>query len=137
MRRNAEHMNHISGYTPAYKVCNRVYSFRLFSMCVSVNNFRVRSITLKPLYIFSLSFTQMLNTIRRRAEHMNRYSCFPTFRVIVLGILKLDISTIHSCPLYILRIVCDIFVKLHTNLKHNNKMCRTQEPKLWFAYFIN
>ena len=113
---------------PAYEVCNGVYSFHLFSVCLSVNNFRVRSITLKQLNIFSWNFTQILNTMRRRTEHMNHNSSFPFFIVIALWILKMAISTIHSCPLYILRIIWDIFVKLHTNVNHNNRICRTQEP---------
>ena len=50
------------------------YSFHLFFVCVSVsvNNFHVCSITLKQLDIFSWNFTQMLNTMRQYAEHMNR-----------------------------------------------------------------
>ena len=71
-------------------------------VCVSVNNFRVRSIKLKPLDIFSFNFTQTLHTIRRRAEHMNRNSDFPTtwsycplcvnnFRVCSITLKPLDI----------------------------------------------
>ena len=50
-------------------------SFLCVRVSVSVNNFRVRSITLKPLDIFSWNFTLRLNTIRRHAEHMSR-NCF-------------------------------------------------------------
>ena len=41
---------------PAYEVCHggiMFSSFLFVCVCVSVNNFRVRSITLKPLDIFS------------------------------------------------------------------------------------
>ena len=41
---------------PAYEVCHggiMFLSFLCVCVCVSVNNFRVRSITLKPLNIFS------------------------------------------------------------------------------------
>ena len=34
----------------------------------------------------------------------------------------------------------DIYNKyclIHNNIKHSNRMWRTQEPLLWFAYFIN
>ena len=80
------------GYIPGIQSmqCNGVYSFRL-SVCV-------------------------LNTLRWHAEHMNCNSCFPTFRVIALWILKMAISTTHMCPLYILKIVWDIFMKLHTDV---------------------
>ena len=61
-------------------------------VCVSVNNFRVPSITLKPLDIFSRNFTQTLNTMRRRAEHMNRNSAFSTFGVIALCVLTIFVS---------------------------------------------
>ena len=53
---------------------------------------RVHSITLKPLDLFSWNFTQTLNTIRRRAEHMNRNSGFPTFGVIALCVLTIFVS---------------------------------------------
>ena len=59
-------------------------------MCV--NNFRVRSITLKPLDIFSSNFTQTLNTITRRAEHMNRNSGVLTFGVIALCVFTISAS---------------------------------------------
>ena len=59
-------------------------------MCV--NNFRVRSITLKLLDIFSWNFTQTLNTMRQRAEHMNHNSGFPTFGVIALCVLTIFVS---------------------------------------------
>ena len=59
-------------------------------MCV--NNFRVRSITLKPLDIFSWNFTQMFNTMRGYAEHMNCNSGFPTFGVIALCMLTIVVS---------------------------------------------
>ena len=84
IRRRAEHMNHNSGFS----------TFGVISLCVLTifNNFRVRSITLKPLDIFSWNFTQTLNTIRRRAEHMNRNSGFPTFGVLALYVLTIFVS---------------------------------------------
>ena len=68
MRQRAEYMNRNSGFSYFWIYC---------PLCV--NNFCVRSISLKPLDLFSWNFTQMLNTMRRRAEHMNRNSGFPTF----------------------------------------------------------
>ena len=65
----------------------------------------------------------MLNTMRQHVEHMNRNSDF-----LLLELLPFEYSTIHMCPLYILTIVWDIFMKLHTNVKLNNRMGRTQEP---------
>ena len=59
-------------------------------MCV---NFRVCSITLKPLDIFSWNFTQTLNSSRRRVEHMNCNSGFSTFGVIALCVLTVLVST--------------------------------------------
>ena len=67
-------------------------SFLSVCVCLSVNNFRVRSITLKPLDIFSRNFTQTLNTMRRHAEHMNRNSAFSTFGVIALCVLTIFVS---------------------------------------------
>ena len=59
-------------------------------MCV--NNFCVRSITLKQLDIFSRNFTQVLNTMRGHAEHMNGSSGFPTFGGISLCVLTIFVS---------------------------------------------
>ena len=81
MRRRAEHMNHDSGF-PTFGV------IALYVLTI----FRVRSITLKPLDIFTWKFTQTLNTIRRRAEHKNRNSGFPTFGVIALCVLIIFLS---------------------------------------------
>ena len=60
-------------------------------MCV--NNFYVCSITLKPHDTFSGNFTQKLNTIRRRSEHKNHNSGFPTFGVIAPCVLTIFVST--------------------------------------------
>ena len=49
-----------------------VYHGRKTTMQQQYNN-----ISLKLLDIFSWNFTQMLNTIRELAEHMNRNSDFP------------------------------------------------------------
>ena len=68
-------------------------SFLCACVCVSVNNFHVRSITLKPLDIFSWNFTQTLNIIRRRAGHKNRNSGLPTFGVIALCVLTIFVFT--------------------------------------------
>ena len=82
-------------YTPGIRSMLWGYNVFVFSVCVcvcvcvSVNNFRVRSITLKPLNIFSWNFTQTMNTMRRRAEHMNRNSGFSTFEVIALCVLTI------------------------------------------------
>ena len=79
------------------------YNIFVFSMCVyvcvcvSFNNFRVRSITFKRLDIFSCNFTATLNIIRRRAEHKNHNSGFPTFGVIALCVLTIFLSA----PLYL------------------------------------
>ena len=70
--------------------------FRIFvviALFMSVNNFRVCLITLKPPDIFSWNFTQTLNTIRGCAEYMNRNSGFPTFSVTALCVLKIFVST--------------------------------------------
>ena len=46
------------------------YFWSYCPMCIY--NFRVRSITLRLLNTFSWNFTQTLNIIRQRAEHMSR-----------------------------------------------------------------
>ena len=67
-------------------------------MCV--NNFRVHSITLKLLDIFSLNFTQTLNAIRGRAEDVKRNSGFPTLGVIaLLCVNNFHVSSITLKPL--------------------------------------
>ena len=88
IRRCAEHMNRNSGYTPVIRSmqCNGVYSF-LFWLCLSDNNFCVRSITLKPLDIFSWNLTQMLNIVSWYAEPRTVAIVFPTFRVIAFLII--------------------------------------------------
>ena len=60
MRRHAEHMNHTSGYTPRIRSMHAMGYIVFFFVCASVNNFCVRSITLKRLDIFSWNLTQML-----------------------------------------------------------------------------
>ena len=90
IRQCAEHMNRNSGF-PTFEL---LLVFLLLSYCpLCVNNFRVRSITLKPLDIFSRSFTQTSNTIRQCAEHMNRNSGFPTFELLLVFLL------LSYCPL--------------------------------------
>ena len=81
-------------YTPAIRSMPWGYNVFVFSVCVcvSVDNFRVRSITLKPLDIFSRNFTQTLNTMSRHAEHMKCNSAFSTFGVIVLCVLTIFVS---------------------------------------------
>ena len=87
-------------YTPGIRSMVWGYNVFVFSLCVcvcvcvcvSVNNFRVRSITLKPLDIFSWNFTQTINTTRRRAEYINRNSGFSTFGVIALCVLTIFVS---------------------------------------------
>ena len=79
----------VNFYTPGIRSMPWGYNVFVFSVCVSVKNFRVRSITLKPLDIFSWNFTQTLNTMRRHAEHMNRNSGFSTFGVISLYVLTI------------------------------------------------
>ena len=88
---------------PAYEVCHGGIMFSSFlslslsvCVCVCVNNFRVPSVTLKLFDIFSRNFTQTLNTIRRRAEHMNRNFgfcplCVNNFRVRSITLKPLDI----------------------------------------------
>ena len=80
-------------------------------MCVY--NFHVRFRSLKRLDIFSWNFTQMLNPMRRRAEHMKHKSGFPTLGYIAFCVLT--IFNTHSISLKPL----DIFMKLHTNVKHH------------------
>ena len=65
--------------------------------------------------------------MRRRAEHMIRYSGLPTFGVIALGPLNIAISTMYLCPPCNLKIVQDIIMNLLTNVKHYKTMCRTQK----------
>ena len=81
MRRHAEHMNRNSGSS----------TFLVIALCV-LTILRVRSITLKPLDTFSWNFTQTLNILSRRADHMNRNSDFPTFGVIALCVLTIFVS---------------------------------------------
>ena len=91
----SEHLNRNLFIPPAYEVCHggiMVSSFLCVCVCLSVNNFRVRSITLKPLNIFSRNFIQKMNTMRRCAEHTNRNSGFPTFGVIALCVLTIFVS---------------------------------------------
>ena len=99
-----------ANYTPGIRSMPCGYNVFVFSVCVcvcvcvcvSVNNFRVRSITLKPLDIFSWNFTQTLNTMSRRAEHKNRNSGFSTFWVIALCVLTIfRVLSITLKPLHI------------------------------------
>ena len=71
---------------------------------------------------------KMLNTTRRRAEHMNRSSGLPTLGIIALGTLNIAISTMYSCPPCNLKTVRDIIMKWLTNVKHYKTMCKTQKP---------
>ena len=81
MRLHAEHINRNSGFP----------TFGLNALSC-VNNFRVRSITLKLLDIFSWNMTQMLNTMTQLTEHMNGNSGFPAFGVIGLCVLTIFVS---------------------------------------------
>ena len=42
---------------------------------------------------------------------------------------------LNENPLCKLETISDILMKRHTNLKLHEMMCRTHEPKHWFAYF--
>ena len=116
IRGSAEHMNRNSGFP----------NFGVIALCVLTISCPLHNF--KTTWHIFMKLDTNVNIMRWHAEHMNRNSCFPTFRVIALWVLKMAISTIHMCPLYILKIVWDIFMKLHTNVKHNNRMGRTQEP---------
>ena len=80
-RRHAEHKNLNSGFP----------TFGGIALCM-LTFFYVRSITLKLLDIFLWNFTQMINAMRRHAEHMNGNSGFPTFGVIALCVLTIFVS---------------------------------------------
>ena len=59
------------------------------------------------------------STLAKVMAHTNRNSGLPTFWVIALWTLNIAISTIFSCPLYMLKTVWDIFMNYHTNVKHH------------------
>ena len=63
----------------------------------------------------------MLRRKRQRAERRNRNSGLHSFGVIAVEHWKMAIFTTHSCPLCYFKTVWDIFMKLHTNVKHNRR----------------
>ena len=65
------------------------------SVCLSVTN-RVRSITWKPLKLYSRNLIQISISMRWRAECKNGNSAFYTFWVISLGTLSIT-KFCHSC----------------------------------------
>ena len=95
----------------------------------------VCSVTSKPFKIFSWNFTQVLSTMRWHAERRYPNSGLHTFGVIALWTWKIAISTTYLCPLCNIKTIWDIFMKLHTNVKHHETKCKTQESQLWIAYF--
>ena len=87
----------------------------------------VRTVSWKLFKIFSGNFTQMQNTMKWRAKHMNCNPRLPTFGVIALWTLKIIISTMYSCPLCKLRTIQDILMQPLTSVKHHDTTCRTQK----------
>ena len=92
------------------------------SVCLSVTNC-VRSVTWKPLKLYSRNFIQISISIRWRAECMNGNSAFSTFWVISFELC----ASQKSCRLYNLKTTQAIFTKLYTNINQHEMMCRVQE----------
>ena len=118
------------GWHAEYMNCNS--GFPLFGVIVlwTVNKvvstmYLCTHCKLKTFKIFSGNFTQMQNTMKRRAKHVNCNPGLPTFGVIALWTLKIIISTM--CPLCKLRTIQDILMQPLTSVKHHDTTCRTQK----------
>ena len=64
-------------------------------------------------------------------------------RIITLALISLELFPFDhfpykiSCPLYNLKTVRDISMKLGTLIKQNDRICDAQEPYLLLAYFVH
>ena len=67
------------------------------------------------------------STIGTIAERKNRTLVLILFGLHPLNFLSSSFLT-KSCPLFNFWTVPDIFIKLHTNIKHQKMTCRVQEP---------
>ena len=70
---------------------------------------------------------------------MSHHKKWQGYYVILSEILSVRpaVSVSIICVPSLTDTVQDIFMKLHTNVKHYERTCRTHELLLWFVYFLN